>query len=111
MKIKKIFLLAISISAGLLLLSNPVDVFASSGQQMNSRGSISFIFDDKYPITDSGTEGNSNNEKNTSTTKPVGQLPNTGEVVKKSLALSGATLILIGLFLFINKRKKQSKLE
>ncbi|MEI5995022.1 LPXTG cell wall anchor domain-containing protein [Candidatus Enterococcus mansonii] len=110
MKLKHIFLLAASISMGVLLVINPIHVEANSEQKINSNGSISFILDEEYEKQLPNTEGNSINNTNNGTaqgaTKPIGRYPNTGEVVKKSMALSGGALIAISLFIYWNRRKR-----
>ncbi|MEI5990999.1 hypothetical protein A5881_002532 [Enterococcus termitis] len=97
-----------------LAISNPLNVAANNGGEVQTSGVISFYEESSSSSTEpsSTTEPSSSTETSTSlpaTKKPVGRYPSTGEMVKTSLVFSGAALIIIGLLLFFWKRKKEKE--
>lgn len=104
---KKITILVVfPILFTLLFLFKPISVSAEgagNGGGIQTTGEIGF-----YEETKSTTEPT---DKPTSTTvppaeKPKGKFPSTGELVKKSLFISGAAVVIIVAILFFWKRKK-----
>ena len=60
--------------------------------------------------TDSSTiEATTTTTKPTNVTKPKGRYPSTGELVKKSIAISGIVLILFVVIFILWKRKKNQQ--
>lgn len=97
MKLKHFLVCFLSISVGVLLFLQPIVSVATEGGQVEQGAGIEFYVDESEPPA-------SSSEAKTSlsiATKPSskGKYPNTGEVVKKSLAISGAVLVMI-VFLF-----------
>ncbi|MCA5013865.1 MULTISPECIES: LPXTG cell wall anchor domain-containing protein [unclassified Enterococcus] len=90
----------------------------ANGGELKTDGVISFYEDSSStePTSttppSSTTEPSSVPEPSTSepkVVKPVGRYPSTGEMVKTSLVFTGAALIVIGLLLFLWKRKKDNE--
>lgn len=97
MKLKHFLVCFLSISVGVFMFLNPIVSVATEGGQVEQGAGIEFYDDESEPVT-------SNSEWATSSsagTKPnsKGKYPSTGEVVKKSLVISG-TILLVIVFLF-----------
>ncbi|MDA9470605.1 LPXTG cell wall anchor domain-containing protein [Enterococcus sp. 5H] len=90
----------------LLFLFNPISVLAEeagNGGGIQTTGEIGFYEETKATtepteLPASGTER--------PTEKPKGKFPSTGELVKKSLSISGVALVIIAAIIFFWKRKK-----
>ncbi|MGX7245676.1 LPXTG cell wall anchor domain-containing protein [Enterococcus quebecensis] len=109
MKKKKLILSTIAVSIlGLTLFLKPVRHFAVDGGQVGHEAVIEFYSDDQ-PEKESVDEPK-DSVKPTST-KPVGRYPQTGEIIKKSLTLSGAIVVLLAIVAYMKKRKKEQKGE
>ncbi|MEI5990142.1 LPXTG cell wall anchor domain-containing protein [Enterococcus crotali] len=89
-------------------------VFAEAGAAQTN-GKVSFYDDtpiDSSSTTDpSGTTEptNSNGDSGGSSVKPVGKLPSTGELIAKSLTISGSILLVLGLSFVLVKKKRRAE--
>ncbi|WP_086349972.1 LPXTG cell wall anchor domain-containing protein [Candidatus Enterococcus clewellii] len=97
-----------------IFLGKPAIGFATeNGGAVQTNGVISFY--EESTDSSSSTEPSSTTEPTIPTTeptkpsgsKPQGKYPSTGELIKKSLGISGAALLLIALILFYVKRRKE----
>ena len=61
------------------------------------------------PTIDSSTSypKTSGDDSGTRIEKPVGKYPSTGELVQKSLSISGIVLIAVGIIFFVLKKRKK----
>ncbi|MEI5995347.1 LPXTG cell wall anchor domain-containing protein [Candidatus Enterococcus mansonii] len=108
MKKRKLLYSIMTISVvSLSLFWNPVGHFAADGGQVGQEAVIEF-YGEEEPTTSNSTSDGPVKEKPV-TSKPVGRYPQTGEIVKKSLALSGAVLALLAAFVYKNKQNKGEK--
>ncbi|MGC6769300.1 LPXTG cell wall anchor domain-containing protein [Enterococcus sp. LJL51] len=87
-----------------------ISLAAENGGAVQTNGVVSFYEETTEPS--SSTEPSTTTEPTTTPTKPsgskpAGKYPSTGELVKKSLGISGAALVLIALILFYVKRRKE----
>ncbi|OJG96781.1 LPXTG-domain-containing protein cell wall anchor domain [Enterococcus termitis] len=100
-------LVLFSIACVSLFTIHPISVHAEgegNGGGIQTNGEIGFYEETKgttEPTTEPATS-----DSTPKITKPVGKYPSTGELVKKSLSISGAALIVIALLVFLWKRKK-----
>lgn len=113
---KKLFLLLSSLLMviGWLVGNQPVFAQDGNGGQVQTNGEIIFYEDEPEPSSSQPPVSSSSEAPVPSTpsseppvTKPPGKYPSTGELVKKSLSISGGVLILIAFFLFLYKRRKK----
>lgn len=97
-------------------------VFAQEGNggQVQTNGEITFYEDEPLPSSSSeppvSSEPASSEAPIPSSSEPViqkpqGKYPSTGELVKKSLSISGIALIAIVFLLFLYKRRKKEAEE
>ena len=96
----------------------PVQAQEGVGGAVQTNGEIGFYKDDD-PVTSSSSTAPSSSSSSTppksssstvtsgTVTKPTGNYPSTGELIKKSLSLSGIALVLLAFLLFLFKRKKK----
>lgn len=78
---------------------------AGNGGGIQTTGEIGF-----YEETRGTTEPSASGGKQLPNTKPVGRFPSTGELIKQSLLIVGAILIIAGLlFLFLKQKKKEGE--
>lgn len=90
----------------LLFLFDPINVVAEdagNGGGIQTTGEIGFYEETKVTTepTETPTSGTIS-----PTAKPTGKFPSTGELVKKSLSISGVALVIIAAIIFFWKRKK-----
>lgn len=119
MKVKrKISLLLTSIVwVGLLItICQPAFAQEGLGGAVQTNGEIGFyqdsVIDSSTPPTSSTPPSVSQSEPVVKPTpKPQGRYPSTGELVKKSLSISGVLLVLLVLFFVLFKRKKEGTKE
>lgn len=101
---RKLKTLGTSIMLAIAFLSfvvQPTLVAATeNGGAVPTQGAISFYEGKTTPSSSEPTQTSSE------VTKPTGKLPSTGELIKKSLSISGLAVILIAVFFFFWKRKK-----
>lgn len=76
-----------------------------NGGAVQTTGGVGFYEDETTPTT---TPSATEEPKETPSLKPKGRYPSTGELVAKSLSISGATLVVIVAIYFIWKRKKDN---
>lgn len=89
-----------------------------NGGAVQTKGQITFLENDSSS-SDSTTDSSSSSESVASSstnssqsnfpTKPKGRYPSTGELVKRSLSISGILLLLIAFILYLLKRNNQAK--
>ncbi|MGX7245491.1 LPXTG cell wall anchor domain-containing protein [Enterococcus quebecensis] len=107
MKKKKLFIIVLTaVAFWAISLVVPVHAYASeNGGAVQTNGVISFYDED------SATSPSSSQQKENPqlVEKPKGRYPSTGELVKKSLSLSGFILLLAAIILFFWTRKKSKK--
>lgn len=93
-----------------------IGLATENGGAVQTNGVVSFYEETTEPS--STTEPSTTTEPTTTPTteptkpsgsKPAGKYPSTGELVKKSLGISGAALVLIALILFYVKRRKEQE--
>lgn len=92
----------------LLALMVGAPVYAQEGEgggAVQTNGVIGF-YEEETPPAPSTTEPTKDSSEPT-VTKPAGKYPSTGELVKKSLSISGGILLLCVLVLFLIKRRKR----
>ncbi|MCB5953440.1 LPXTG cell wall anchor domain-containing protein [Enterococcus sp. CWB-B31] len=116
---KKLFLLLSSLIMviGFTVVGNTA--FAEgNGGQVQTNGQITFYEDEPKPSSSEPPVSSSSQEPVPSVssselpvTKPAGKYPSTGELVKKSLSISGAALIVAAFLLFLYKRRKKEAEE
>lgn len=88
---------------------------AENGGAIQTNGQITFF--ESEPSSSSSIEPTASASSSASSTvtsgqqptKPVGKYPSTGELVGKSLSVTGAALLLILLVLYLWKHKKQTE--
>jgi len=100
------FLVAFSL---LFALGMELPAVAEEGGAVQTNGVIGFY---ETSADSSGSEEPvesipSSSDSEPPVTKPAGKYPSTGELVKKSLAVSGVALVLGVLILFFWKRRKE----
>ncbi|MBO0445097.1 LPXTG cell wall anchor domain-containing protein [Enterococcus ureilyticus] len=112
MKTKKVTYLLVSSIVWFGLLLTPFQAViaqegAAGGGAVQTNGEIGFYEGESTtePPTSSSTTNVS--ESTIATTKPKGRFPSTGELVKKSLSISGVALVVIVCLLLLFKRKKK----
>lgn len=94
------FILSILLS---LTFSLGSEIVLAEGGEAGTIAEIEFYTDvSKAPPVDKG-----NTPEPTKKPKPVGRFPNTGDIVQKSLMVSGGLLALLGIYTFIIKQKKR----
>lgn len=97
MKAKKQFIHLIVITV-VALSFLPMSAHAAEGGEVGNGAGVEFYSES------SSTSPSSSDLPNTK--KPTGNLPQTGEIVKKSMMLSGVVLLIgVVVFFFIKKRK------
>lgn len=119
MKMKKMFLLlsSVIVVVGFTGLGH----FASAegnGGQVPTNGQITFYEDEPEPSSSEPPASSSSevpapsvSSSELPVTKPAGKYPSTGELVKKSLSISGAALLAAAFLLFLYKRRKKEAEE
>lgn len=103
---KKLKILRTSIIVAIALLcfmAQPTHTSAvENGGAVQTNGGISFY---ENKTIDSSIPDNPKTTPS-DTTKPAGKLPSTGELVKRSLSISGAVIVVLAIFFYLWKRKK-----
>ncbi|MGG5341940.1 LPXTG cell wall anchor domain-containing protein [Enterococcus sp. AZ192] len=100
-------LVLFSIACVSIFTIHPISVQAEgegNGGGIQTNGEIGF-YEETKPTTEPTTEPTTSDSTPT-VKKPVGRYPSTGELVKKSLSISGAALVVIAAIAFFWKRKK-----
>lgn len=99
------FLSLIAISLSSLPIKSRAE---ENGAAVQTNGVIQFYEDSSSESSNSESSSSERNssESNSSTPKPTGKYPSTGELVQKSMAISGFLLIALLLVFFFFKRKK-----
>ncbi|MFD2307952.1 LPXTG cell wall anchor domain-containing protein [Enterococcus termitis] len=115
---KKIVSILLSSIIGFSLIGISVsDTYAAENQnggQVVTDGIITFYEDSTEPTTEPTTEPSKPTPSTPSepkVEKPVGRYPSTGELIKGSIGLSGVALIVIAVFFFLKKRKKETEAD
>ncbi|MBP1048115.1 LPXTG cell wall anchor domain-containing protein [Enterococcus sp. BWM-S5] len=120
MKKKHFLHYLVLLSVGVFLTGVPMSSWAMEGGQVGQQGVIEFYVDSTEPSESSTTEppvASSTEEPPVSTStssstvvqKPAGKYPSTGEVVQRSLMLSGAAVIALVLLFFVMKKRKEKR--
>lgn len=112
---KKIRLSILTISIlGLMIFWKPVVFYAADGGQVGHEAVIEFYREDKKkepPTTTSDSLSDLKISEEPKQSKPIGRFPQTGEILKKSLMLSGIVLALSALYVYVKKHKKEHEGE
>ncbi|MBP2097379.1 LPXTG cell wall anchor domain-containing protein [Enterococcus rivorum] len=108
MKLKHFLVCFLSISVGVFLFLQPIVSVATEGGQVGQGAGIEFYVDESEPSASSSEEVTFSSIGTKPSSK--GKYPNTGEVVKRSLAISGAVLVMI-IFLFSVIKSRKEKEE
>lgn len=90
-------------------LSSFLTVDAEGVGQVQTNAGVGF-YEDSTQIS-SSTQPTAQTSQSDSSTKPKGRYPSTGELVKKSIVLSGIILILFVVLFILWKRKKNNQTE
>ncbi|MBP1046187.1 LPXTG cell wall anchor domain-containing protein [Enterococcus sp. BWM-S5] len=122
MKKKHFLHYLVLLSVGVFLTGVPLSAKAMEGGQVGQQGVIEFYVDSSStePSESSTTEppvASSTEEPPVSTStssstvvqKPAGKYPSTGEVVQRSLMVSGAAVIALALLFFVMKKRKEKR--
>ncbi|MBO0439875.1 LPXTG cell wall anchor domain-containing protein [Candidatus Enterococcus ikei] len=104
---KVIYLIMTVVLFSLLGVGRSMQSYADEGGAVNTDGEISFF--EEEPIKDSSKPPSDSDSTSSVIEKPKGRYPSTGELVIKSLGISGMALILIVGILFLWKRKKENE--
>lgn len=115
------YLILLSVIAVLLFTftgRTVVQAVSNGGGAVQTNGDISFYEEststsETEDSTENSTADSSSSTTGTlpetgTTTKPAGKLPSTGELVVKSLSISGGVILVVAGILFWLKRKKQA---
>ncbi|MEI5994290.1 LPXTG cell wall anchor domain-containing protein [Candidatus Enterococcus mansonii] len=106
-KLKYLLSCILFISVGVTLFIFPImDVWAVEGGQVGHDAVIELYAEDTIESSSSSSEQPTSSSKPI-VEKPKGKYPSTGEVIRRSLALSGSALALIALIFFIKKRREE----
>lgn len=107
---KKLCISILTISIlGLIAFWKPMTSFADDGGQVGHEAVIEFYRDDEKEQTT--TTSNLKVSEEPKQSKPIGRFPQTGEIVKKSLMLSGILLALSALYVYVKKQRKEHEGE
>ncbi|MGG5343044.1 LPXTG cell wall anchor domain-containing protein [Enterococcus sp. AZ192] len=111
---KKIVSILLSSIIGFSLVGISVsDTYAAENQnggQVVTDGIITFYEDSTEPTTEP-SKPTPSTPSEPKVEKPVGRYPSTGELIKGSIGLSGVALIVIAVFFFLKKRKKETEAD
>lgn len=99
---KKILFLMVSF-IGLLSLMVSVNLVNAEdiGGVVQTKGEVGF-YEETSPSTTT-----SDSSTPTKVTKPKGKFPSTGELVKKSMMVSGGLILVLLLFILLHKQRKK----
>ncbi|MEI5994258.1 LPXTG cell wall anchor domain-containing protein [Candidatus Enterococcus mansonii] len=107
MKHKIKYLLLSTFVIAIVGVSSDRIVYADGGS-VQTNGRVSFYTETSTEPTESSypkTSGDSDD----SVAKPVGKLPSTGELVVKSLTISGGIVLVIGGIFILLKKRREAK--
>lgn len=112
MKLFSSLFISVVVMAFIFVGRPAIGLAAENGGAVQTNGVVSFY--EETIESSSSTEPSTTTEPTTEPTKPsgskpAGKYPSTGELVKKSLGISGAALVLIVLILFYVKRRKEQE--
>ena len=100
---KKFWFLTISFMSFFSFIVSADIAFADEiGGVVQTKGEVGF-----YEETTSSSTFSSDSKVPNKPTKPKGKLPSTGELIKKSILISGSLILLLVLFVLVNKRRKK----
>ncbi|MGX7244596.1 LPXTG cell wall anchor domain-containing protein [Enterococcus quebecensis] len=116
MKTKKVTYLLVSSIVWLALLIQPFQTVnaqegANGGGAVQTNGEIGFYKGDSVPESSTSSSTSTAREEVAAPNKPKGRYPSTGELVKTSLSITGAVLIVIVFLWLLFKRKKKEAEE
>lgn len=94
---------------GILLTAGTVETYAETGGTVRTNGVVIFYKEEPGTFTTDSPELEDNSVS--PATKNSENIPTTGELVKKSLVISGGILIAIALILALIKRKHKEEKE
>ncbi|MBO0471764.1 LPXTG cell wall anchor domain-containing protein [Enterococcus sp. DIV0242_7C1] len=106
MRSKNILACALPIFVGIFFLTAPIHSLAAEGGQVGQDAVIEFYTDKSESEPSTSEPPKSSSESPIE--KPKGRFPSTGEVVQRSLLLSGSVLI-VAVFLFFALKKRKAK--
>lgn len=114
MKKKRIFYLLLTSFVCMGFVMDTILVYgAEEGGRVQSKAGVGFYEASTESSTKSSSTSDSQSSQSTSyelkAEKPTGKLPETGELVKKSLFISGSILVVLILIFFFYKRKKEKR--
>lgn len=113
MRTKKVTYLLIFFIAWFTLFISPAQMVDAQGDEngggaVQTNGEIGFYEEDGSTEPPTSTSSAQPVDKEMPT-KPKGRYPSTGELVKTSLSISGAVVVVIVLGYFLLKRKKEKQ--
>lgn len=106
MKLKNILACILPIFVGVLFFAAPIHSSAAEGGQVGQDAVVEFFTDESVPKPSESEEPKSSSEPIVE--KPKGRFPSTGEVVQRSLMMSGGILV-IAILLFLRLKKRNVK--
>lgn len=123
MKKNHFLLYLVLLSVGVFLTGIPLSAKAMEGGQVGHQGVIEFYEESSTtepsessttePTVESSTEPSVSTSTTSSSTpivqKPTGNYPSTGEVVQRSLMLSGAAILALALLFAVWKKRKEKR--
>lgn len=120
MKNKSFYISILSSIICLVILSIGIQVTAEeNGGAIGTKGEIILEVSDSSIEPPKGTTDTTDSGRQSFDTlpstsdprkaKPVGRYPSTGELVKVGLSISGLTILIVALILFLWKKKKQKE--
>lgn len=92
-------------------LSSFLPVSAEEIGRVQTNVGVGFYEDSTQSSSSTESESTTTTTQSAGSKKPIGRYPSTGELVKKSIALSGVALILFIVLFILWKRKKNSQKE
>ncbi|MBO0471755.1 LPXTG cell wall anchor domain-containing protein [Enterococcus sp. DIV0242_7C1] len=112
-----IYFVLFSVIGLLIVFGGEVVQAVEEGGQVQTNAGLVFSgeesSDSKPPhdssTSDSSTSSSSSSNNTPKEEKPIGRLPSTGELVKKSLSITGGALLLIVFGLFLLKKVQHKK--
>lgn len=110
-QVKKISLfLLLFLFVGVSLTGLGIESHAEeNGGLVETNGVVGFYEDSSSSSDSTSSNPTSNSSTSSQVIKPTGRFPSTGELVKKSLSISGLLLLLIVLFLLFKRKKERDK--
>lgn len=115
MKKNHFLLYLVLLSVGVFLTGIPLSAKAMEGGQVGHQGVIEFYEESSTtePTVEPSTEPSVSTSTTSSSTpivqKPAGNFPSAGEVVQRSLMLSGAAILAFAVLFVVLKKRKEKR--